>query len=141
MKFVKYTKYTGDPASELNMEDLLSALSDYLLDSGFHNQYFDFSEMDKDIVKRPFITIGLTALLMLIPLAVTSTNGWVRRLGFKRWQKLHRLVYLIALLGVIHYYWLVKSDVRLPLLYGAIWAALMISRVVDWRRKRPAPAT
>jgi len=100
------------------------------------DKFFDFSEMGKDILKRPFITIGMAALLMLIPLAVTSTNGWVRRLGYKRWQRLHRLVYLIALLGVIHYYWLVKSDVRLPLMYGAIWAVLMVPRGVEWLRKR-----
>lgn len=104
------------------------------------DKFFDFSEMGKDILKRPFITLGLAALLMLVPLAVTSTNGWARRLGFKRWQRLHRLVYLIALLGVIHYYWLVKSDVRLPLLYGAIWAALMIFRAFEWMRKRPNPS-
>jgi methionine sulfoxide reductase heme-binding subunit len=105
------------------------------------DKWFDFREMGKDILKRPFITIGMAALLMLIPLAVTSTDGWVRRLGYKRWQKLHRLVYLIALAGVIHYYWLVKSDVRLPLLYGAIWATLMLYRLAEWmkqRSRRPA---
>ena len=100
------------------------------------DKFFDFQEMGKDILKRPFITLGLAAVVMLIPLAITSTNGWVRRLGFKRWQRLHRLVYGIALLGVIHYYWLVKSDVRLPLLYGAIWAVLMIVRVFEWTQKR-----
>jgi methionine sulfoxide reductase heme-binding subunit len=100
------------------------------------DKFFDFQEMGKDILKRPFITLGLAALLMLIPLAVTSTNGWVRRLGFKRWQKLHRLVYVIALVGVIHYYWLVKSDVRLPLMYGAIWVALMSVRAVERSRNR-----
>jgi len=104
------------------------------------DKFFDFQEMGKDIVKRPFITIGLAGLIMMTPLALTSTNGWVRRLGYKRWQKLHRLIYAIALAGVIHYYWLVKSDIRLPLMYGAIWATLMMFRVVDWNRKR-APAT
>jgi methionine sulfoxide reductase heme-binding subunit len=100
------------------------------------DKFFDFQEMEKDILKRPFITLGLAAILLMIPLAITSTNGWVRRLGFKRWQWLHRAIYLIALLGVIHYYWLVKSDVRLPLLYAAIWAALMAVRIVDWTRRR-----
>jgi len=100
------------------------------------DKFFDFQEMEKDILKRPFITIGMAALLMLIPLAITSTNGWVRRLGYKRWQKLHRLIYLIGLAAVIHYYWLVKSDVRLPLLYGAIWAALMLYRAAAWMRGR-----
>ena len=98
------------------------------------DKFFDFQEMGKDIAKRPFITLGLTAVILLVPLAVTSTNGWVRRLGFKRWQKLHRLVYGIALIGVIHYYWLVKSDVRLPLMYGAIWLALMTPRAIGWMR-------
>jgi sulfoxide reductase heme-binding subunit YedZ len=106
------------------------------------DKFFDFQEMGKDILKRPFITIGMAALLMLAPLAVTSTGGWVRRLGYRRWRKLHRLVYAIALCGVIHYYWLVKSDVRLPLLYGAIWVTLMTARLIEWRRRRlPAPAT
>lgn len=106
------------------------------------DKFFDFQEMGKDILKRPFITIGMAALLMLAPLAVTSTNGWVRRLGYRRWQKLHRLIYAIALCGVIHYYWLVKSDIRLPLLYGAIWAALMAARLIEWRRRRVlAPVT
>lgn len=102
------------------------------------DKFFNFPEMEKDILKRPFITLGLAALLMLIPLAITSTGGWVRRLGFKRWQKLHRLVYVIALLGVIHYYWLVKSDVRLPLLYAAIWITLMTARIPEWNRLRRA---
>src|SRR5712664_2996394 len=80
---------------------------------------FDVHEMIKDVYKRPFITVGFTAFVLLIPLALTSTKGWIRRLG-RRWQLLHRLVYFAALAGVIHYYWLVKSDVRLPLLYGAL---------------------
>src|SRR5712664_1893037 len=80
---------------------------------------FDVHEMIKDVYKRPFITAGFTAFVLLIPLALTSTKGWIRRLG-RRWQLLHRLVYFAALAGVIHYYWLVKSDVRLPLLYGAL---------------------
>jgi sulfoxide reductase heme-binding subunit YedZ len=106
------------------------------------DKFFDFQEMGKDILKRPFITIGMAGLLMLAPLAITSTNGWVRRLGYRRWQKLHRLIYAIALCGVIHYYWLVKSDVRLPLLYGAIWTALMAARLIEWRRRRVlAPVT
>jgi len=104
------------------------------------DKFFDLNEMWKDVVKRRFITVGMAAFLMLLPLAITSTSGWVRRLGFVRWQKLHRLVYFAALAGVIHYYWLVKSDVRLPLLYGAILGALMAYRVRDWRagpRARP----
>lgn len=98
---------------------------------------FDFSEMWKDILKRRFITVGMLAFALLIPLAITSTAGWVRRLGFERWQRLHRLVYFSALAGVIHYYWLVKSDVRLPLLYGAILAVLMLYRLAVWLRGAP----
>ena len=93
---------------------------------------FDFSDMWKDIVKRRFITAGMTALVLMIPLAITSTSGWVRRLGFARWQRLHRLVYFSALAGVIHYYWLVKSDVREPLMYAGILALLMAYRLTVW---------
>jgi len=99
----------------------------------------DFSEMGKDVVKRPFITAGMTGLALMIPLAITSTAGWVRRLGFKRWQALHRLVYVSATAGVIHYYWLVKSDVRLPLMYAGILAVLLAYRLFARVRKR-APA-
>jgi sulfoxide reductase heme-binding subunit YedZ len=73
----------------------------------------------------------------MLPLALTSTAGWVRRLGFERWQRIHRLVYFSALAGVIHYYWLVKSDVRLPLLYGGILAILMAYRITIWLRSAP----
>lgn len=88
-----------------------------------------------DIAKRPFITIGFLALLMLIPLAVTSTNGWMRRLG-KRWKKLHRLVYPIVLLGVWHYWWQVKADIREPLLYLSIAVLLLGWRVWKLRGTR-----
>jgi sulfoxide reductase heme-binding subunit YedZ len=109
------------------------------------DKFFDLSEMWKDVVKRRFITAGMTAFLLMLPLAITSTAGWVRRLGFVRWQRLHRLIYFSALAGVIHYYWLVKSDVRLPLMYGAIWAALISYRLVVWlrapRKVQPARIT
>jgi sulfoxide reductase heme-binding subunit YedZ len=82
----------------------------------------------------------MLGLAMLIPLAVTSTAGWVRRLGFVKWQRLHRLVYFIALAGVIHYYWLVKSDVRLPLMYGAILVVLMSYRFFVWKQAAPKRA-
>src|SRR6202140_943533 len=93
------------------------------------DKFFDLSEMWKDIAKRIYITVGFTAFLLLIPLAITSTAGWIRRLGGKRWQKLHRLIYFSAILGVIHYYWLVKSAVIRPLTYGAIVAALLLWRL------------
>jgi sulfoxide reductase heme-binding subunit YedZ len=95
----------------------------------------DFGEVVKDVGERPYITIGFLALLLLIPLAVTSTNKMMRRLG-RRWQKLHRLVYAIAILGVWHYYWQVKRDVTEPLIYAAILALLLGYRAVHAWRKR-----
>jgi methionine sulfoxide reductase heme-binding subunit len=97
---------------------------------------FELSEMWADVVKRRFITSGMAALLMMAPLAVTSTAGWVRRMGYARWQRLHRLIYVIAMVGVIHYYWGVKSDIRLPVLYGAILILLLAWRL----RKLPSLA-
>ncbi len=112
------------------------------------DKLFMFNEMLKDVAKRPFITAGFAALLAMLPLAVTSTRGWIRRMGGKRWQLLHRLVYFSAIAGVVHYYWLVKSDVRLPLLYAGLVALALFYRVGAWiaarsvvprRNKRPAP--
>ncbi|HEY2016834.1 MAG TPA: protein-methionine-sulfoxide reductase heme-binding subunit MsrQ [Bryobacteraceae bacterium] len=94
------------------------------------DKLFDLNEMLKDVAKRRFITVGFAALLAMLPLAVTSTSGWIRRLGGKRWQKLHRLVYFTAIAAVVHYYWLVKSDIRLPLFYGALVALVLGYRVV-----------
>jgi len=99
----------------------------------------NFATLGADIAKRPYITIGFTALLLLVPLAVTSTNGMMRRLG-RRWQTLHRLVYLIAVLGVWHFYWQVKRDVREPLLYAGMLAILLGYRVVRARARRRAAA-
>jgi methionine sulfoxide reductase heme-binding subunit len=93
------------------------------------DQAFSLSGMWKDVAKRPFITVGFLGFVLLIPLALTSTKAWIRRLGGKRWAALHRLIYVSALCGVVHYYWLVKSDHRLPLIYGAILAVLLISRL------------
>ena len=95
--------------------------------------------MWEDILKRWYITVGMAALLGITPLAITSTAGWVRRLGYKRWQKLHRIVYGSAALGVIHYYLLVKSDIRLPVMYAAILAVLLAYRMVAAGRKRFVP--
>jgi sulfoxide reductase heme-binding subunit YedZ len=97
--------------------------------------------MWKDVAKRPFITVGFTALVLLIPLAITSTAGWIRRLGGKRWQLLHRSIYFAAVLGVIHYYWLVKSDVREPLFYGALVAILLLWRLGSWFSRRRTKST
>src|ERR1700719_238554 len=78
------------------------------------DQSFNVAGMLKDVAKRRFIAVGFLAFLLLIPLAITSTQGWIRRLGGRRWQALHRSIYVIGILGVVHYYWLVKSDVRKP---------------------------
>jgi sulfoxide reductase heme-binding subunit YedZ len=99
----------------------------------------NFATLGADIAKRPYITIGFTALLLLIPLAVTSTNGMMRRLG-RRWQTLHRLVYVIAVLGVWHFYWQVKRDVREPLLYAGILAVLLGYRLLRAITRRRAAA-
>jgi len=106
------------------------------------DQSFDLAGMWKDVAKRPFITVGFAAFVALIPLAITSTAGWIRRIGGKRWQMLHRLIYFAAICGVIHYYWLVKSDVRRPVFYGALVGLLLLWRLVDWlnKRKSQAPA-
>jgi methionine sulfoxide reductase heme-binding subunit len=96
------------------------------------DRYFDWRQMLDDVVKRPYITVGFAAFLLLIPLAVTSTAGWIRRLGGKRWQRLHRLIYVAAVLGVIHFYWLVKSDHSKPLEYAFIIGALLLWRVGAW---------
>ncbi len=104
------------------------------------DQSFNVAGMFDDVAKRPFITVGFAAFVLLIPLALTSTAGWVRRLGGKRWQALHRSIYLCATLGVIHYYWLVKSDIRKPLLYGVLVGALLLWRLFTRFRRRPGAA-
>jgi len=96
------------------------------------DKFFAWSEMWKDVQKRRFITVGFAAFVLMIPLAVTSTAGMIRRLGGKRWQMLHRAIYLSATLGVIHYYWLVKSDHRKPLAYAVIVGILLACRLGMW---------
>lgn len=103
------------------------------------DQFFAFDEMIKDVAKRPFITVGFTAFVLMIPLAATSTNRMTKWLGGKRWQALHRLVYVIALGGVIHYLWLVKADTSRPLRYGAVLSVLLLYRLWDYiRSKKPS---
>ena len=102
------------------------------------DQMFDPAAIVADVLKRPYITVGTAGFLMLLPLAITSTAKMVRRLGPERWQLLHRLIYFTTLAGVIHFYWLVKSDVREPLMYGAMLAVLMLYRVWMWTRKGAA---
>ena len=100
------------------------------------DKFFDLHEMLADIAKRKFITVGFTAFLLLIPLAITSTSGWIRRLGGKRWNLLHRLIYVSAIAGVIHYWWLVKADIRKPEQYAVILAILLASRLLVWLRQK-----
>ena len=107
------------------------------------DHFFDLAAVWDDVAKRRYITAGFAAFLLLIPLAVTSTTGWIRRLGGRRWAQLHRLVYVAAILGVVHFLWLVKGDdLREPLTYAAVLAILLASRVPAWvgARARPSPA-
>ncbi|MEE9597071.1 MAG: protein-methionine-sulfoxide reductase heme-binding subunit MsrQ [Acidiferrobacterales bacterium] len=107
------------------------------------DQFFMWDAIIEDILDRPYITVGVASFLLLIPLAVTSTNGMVRRLGGRRWQRLHQLVYVIAVLGVIHFLWLVKSDISEPVIYGAILALLLGFRLfwhLRGRSREPAGA-
>jgi len=107
------------------------------------DHFFDLQEMWKDVLKRPFITVGFIAFVLLIPLAVTSTNGMVRRLGGKRWQWLHRLVYVVAPLGILHFWWMKagKHNFTQPIIFGLIVAALLLVRVYWSRSKAKANAS
>jgi methionine sulfoxide reductase heme-binding subunit len=117
----------------------------HLLTYVWLDKFFNLHEMLADIAKRKFITIGLTALLLMVPLAITSTTAWIRRLGGKRWQALHRLIYFSAIAGVIHYLWLVKADIREPVKDGIVLGALLSYRVVAWAiaayKRRPQLAS
>ncbi|PKO82785.1 MAG: sulfoxide reductase heme-binding subunit YedZ [Betaproteobacteria bacterium HGW-Betaproteobacteria-11] len=96
------------------------------------DQFFDWTAIVKDIWKRPFITVGMTAFALLLPLALTSNNAAIRKLGGRRWQALHRSVYVIAMLAVLHYSWMVKADLAKPLLYAGLLAVLLGLRI-GWR--------
>ena len=100
------------------------------------DKFFDWHEVWKDIAKRPFITLGFGAFVLLIPLAVTSTAGWIRRLGGRNWQRLHRLIYVAAILAVVHYWWLVKADLRKPEQYAVAVGILLAYRVFVWISER-----
>jgi len=104
------------------------------------DQYFDLHAIYKDIIKRPFITVGFASFVLLIPLAVTANDAMMRRLGVKRWRQLHRLVYITASGGVVHYFWLVKKDITQPLIYGLILALLLGYRLLvalpKWNLRR-----
>lgn len=100
------------------------------------DQFFDWGSIVADIAERPFITVGVLALLLMVPMAITSTNGWVRRLGYQRWLRLHQVVYLVGGLAALHFIWRVKIDLNQPLTYAAIVGALLAVRLAFWVRKR-----
>jgi len=100
------------------------------------DKFFDVREMVKDVLKRPFITAGFFAFLLLIPLAATSTAGSIRRLGGRNWQWLHRLIYVSAASAVVHFWWKVKADIRVPFIYATILASLFAWRVIAWGLRR-----
>jgi sulfoxide reductase heme-binding subunit YedZ len=102
------------------------------------DQVVDLRAIVADIAKRPFITVGFTAFVLLIPLALTSTKASIRRLGFRRWTRLHQLAYVAGVLGVVHFFWRVKIDVSQPILYGLVVAALLGVRLALWLRERSA---
>jgi len=151
LRFLVFTLSITPVRKMLNLPDLIrfrrmlglfafSYLCIHFLTYLFLDQSFDFAAIWKDIAKRPFITVGFLGFLLLLPLAITSTAGWIRRLGGRRWQMLHRAIYFAAVAGVIHYYWKVKSDVRMPLFYGALVAILLLWRLGDWFFKRRSTA-
>jgi sulfoxide reductase heme-binding subunit YedZ len=102
------------------------------------DQWFDLAAIWKDVLKRPYVTAGFAAMLLLVPLAATSSNGWVRRLGGRNWQRLHRLVYAVAALAVLHFWWqkAAKNDVGEPFVYALVIALLLGVRVLRWARRR-----
>ncbi|MDY0055980.1 MAG: protein-methionine-sulfoxide reductase heme-binding subunit MsrQ [Methyloversatilis sp.] len=105
------------------------------------DQFFDWPGIVADIVKRPFVTLGFAAFVLMLPLAITSTNGMIRRLGGRRWQRLHRAVYAVGVLGVAHYWWLVKKDLTEPIIYALVLATLFALRLWHGRRMRRALET
>lgn len=102
----------------------------HLITYSIFDKSLDLVAIGADIVRRPFIAIGMTAFFLLTPLAITSTNGWVKRLGGKRWAKLHKLAYIIAILGILHFWLIVKSDVFYPASFGVVLAVLLIYRLL-----------
>jgi methionine sulfoxide reductase heme-binding subunit len=100
------------------------------------DHFFDWSEMGADILKRPYITVGMTTLSLMIPLAATSTVAAIKRLGGKNWQRLHRLAYLVGVCGVLHYLWLAKKANPAPYYYAAVLALLLAIRILEWARRR-----
>ena len=104
------------------------------------DQLFSIPDIVRDVYKRPFITAGFSAFVVMIPLAITSTKKWIARLGGKRWQWLHRLTYVGAIAGVVHYLWLVKADIQRPLIYGLLLSILLGFRVLQLLRSNHQPS-
>ena len=102
------------------------------------DQYFAWAAILEDVIQRPFITVGFAALVLMVPLAITSTTGWIRRLGFRRWTRLHQLVYLAGGLAVVHFIWRVKIDLTQPLTYAAVLGILLAVRLLYWLYRRDA---
>ena len=100
------------------------------------DNFFDVDDIVKDVLKHLYVTVGMTGFLLLVPLAVTSTKGWIRRLGGKRWNQLHRLVYVAAIAGCVHFIWAVKKDKTEPLIYAAVFLSLFALRLVGRRRPK-----
>ncbi|MBA3321109.1 MAG: sulfoxide reductase heme-binding subunit YedZ [Pyrinomonadaceae bacterium] len=109
----------------------------HLLTYVWFDKFFGFRSIVEDVWSRPFIAVGMASFLLMVPLAITSTNNMIKRLGGKRWARLHKSVYLIAIGGVVHFYMIVKSDTRLPYAFGAVLAVLLIYRVVTATQTRP----
>ncbi len=107
----------------------------------FLDKFFDVHEMLKDVAKRPFITAGFTAFVLLIPLALTSTRKMIARMGGKNWSRLHRLIYVSAAAGVVHYIWLVKKDERVPTIFAVVLATLLLYRAAAWVWRGSAPSS
>ena len=112
----------------------------HLLTWVWFDRQFEIAGMWEDIAKRLYITVGMAAFTAMVPLAITSTTGWVRRLGYQRWQKLHKLIYFTGIAACIHYQWLVKSDIRKPLMYWGILLVLLGFRLIVRLKKRPKAA-
>lgn len=108
----------------------------HLLTYFWLDQFFDWPAIAKDILKRPFITVGFAAMVLMLPLAATSTNAMIKRLGGRRWTRLHKSIYAIAILGVVHYWWLVKKDITLPIVYAVLLGILLGYRAVRLAREK-----
>ena len=134
----RLTKWNG----ALKLRRMMGLFSFYYVSLHFlaylgFDRLFDFSDLAREIAKRPFILVGFVAFILMIPLAITSTRRWVLRLGGKTWARLHRLIYAIAILGIIHYWWLVKRDIFWPLLLGLVLTALLVYRLYFIFRSAP----